>query len=227
MVACREAAGGNVQEFRADAKAEGDDIGVGGWLVHPDGPMSSKWFRLKLDRKTAPWAYRTGEPFRTIASLELFATLLCIKAFKLDAGDIAGGRVTLSGLTDNKGNSHVISRLMTVKFPLCAFLMEIAATLQRAESDLDLGWVPRDQNTKADELSNFDARHFNPELEVVMDRSVMDFILLDEFLEEGEKLYLKIAENKLAIKASAPLAPPIAKRRKRKPETRLRATHPW
>ena len=46
MVACQESENRNVQEFRADAKAEGDDIGVGGWLVHPDGPKCSKWFSL-------------------------------------------------------------------------------------------------------------------------------------------------------------------------------------
>ena len=88
-------------------------------------------------------------------------------------------------MTDNRGNNFVTAKLMTTKFPLSAFLMEIAATLQVAEAELELGWVPRDQNTEADELSNQDARNFHPDLEVKLDSDTLQFVLLDEFLEEG------------------------------------------
>jgi hypothetical protein len=73
MVACSHTADTKTIAFRADAKAEGDDVGLGGWCVDERGPEFSKWFKVKLDRKSAPWAFRSGEPFRTIASLELFA----------------------------------------------------------------------------------------------------------------------------------------------------------
>ena len=157
----------------------------------------------------------------------MFASLLCIKAFDLDTADFSGGRITLSGSTDNKGNSHVISKLMTTKFPLCAFLMEIAATIQIAEADIELGLVPRDQNTEADELSNFDSRNFSPELEVKLTSETTRFILLDEFLEEGERLYLEIEEQKEKARSTPPVVLQAAKKRKRKPDTRLRVTHPW
>ena len=72
---------------------------------------------------------------------------------------------TLSGSADNKGNSHAITKMMTTKFPLCAILMELAAQMQDKELNLQLHWVPRDQNTEADELSNFNASRFDPALE--------------------------------------------------------------
>jgi hypothetical protein len=63
--------------FHADAKAEGQEVVVGGWECLGETPPScARWFSLKLDRRTAPWAYARGEPFRSVVELELFATLL-------------------------------------------------------------------------------------------------------------------------------------------------------
>ena len=182
---------------------------------------------MRLNRKNAPWAFRSGEPFKTIASLELFATLLCLKAFGLCTKEFAGSRITLSGLTDNKGNSHVVARLLTTKCPLCAILMEIAATLQGAGSDLELEWIPREQNLEADELSNFDARNFTPSLEVKINAETVKFLLLDEFLDKGEQLYRSLEDMKEAAPPKAAAGGATSRKRKRKPETRLRATHPW
>ena len=82
--------------------------------------------------------------------------------FGLALPDRTDAAFTLSGSTDNKGNSHAIAKMMTTKFPLCAILMELAAQLQDKELNLQLHWVPRDQNTEADELSNFNAARFDP-----------------------------------------------------------------
>ena len=63
--------------FRLDAKAEGDTVAIGGWRTK--GNSSSKhaeWFAVSLTRKTAPWAFARGEPFRTIAALELLGVLV-------------------------------------------------------------------------------------------------------------------------------------------------------
>ncbi|CAL1146446.1 unnamed protein product [Cladocopium goreaui] len=48
----------------------------------------------------------------------------------------------------------VVARLLTTKFPLACFLMELALQLQRQEADLELFWLPRLQNEKADALTN-------------------------------------------------------------------------
>ena len=75
-----------VELFRADAKAQGADIVFGGWEVRSltagaIEPKNSRWFSLRLDRASAPWAYRGGDPFRVIAALEMMATLVCIMLF--------------------------------------------------------------------------------------------------------------------------------------------------
>ena len=62
-------------------KAEGELVTVGGYQTfHADGTQipheEAKWFFMKLDRCSAPWAFARGEPFRAIASLELLGTML-------------------------------------------------------------------------------------------------------------------------------------------------------
>ena len=224
MVKCKPADTVTNVEYRADAKAEGDDVGVGGWRVDPRGPEYSKWFALKLNRQNAPWAFRSGEPFRTIASLELFGTLLCIKLLAPQNSPSSKSTISVTAQTDNRGNSFAVAKLMTVKFPLCAFLMEISAHMQREDQELDLNWVPREQNCEADELSNMDTKRFREENRVECDLDQIQFIILPELLDEGERFYQLVEK----VKAAAP--PPTfapGMKRKRKPETRLRATHPW
>ena len=72
------------ERFRADAKAEGDVVGIGGWECRnrhgPVPAVEARWFAIHLDRTIAPWVFRRGEPFRQIASLELLGTFLCYLA---------------------------------------------------------------------------------------------------------------------------------------------------
>ncbi|CAL1153097.1 unnamed protein product, partial [Cladocopium goreaui] len=138
--------------FRADAKAEGEVICIGGWAIE-DGPdtKSCRWFSERLTRSNAPWAFLAGESFRAIASLELFATLVSLVLFKPACYK---GSMKISAGTDNLGNTHLIARLMSTKFPLCAILMEVAAVLMDGNHDLQLEWLPRLQNQEADNLTN-------------------------------------------------------------------------
>ena len=104
--------------FRADAKAEGQNVVVGGWECRGGvRPERARWFAITLDKRSAPWAFARGEPFRAIASLELFATLLCVVVFGSGWPAGASGTLVLQGLTDNRGNTFAVSKLMTSKFP--------------------------------------------------------------------------------------------------------------
>lgn len=214
-------------------------------MCSPDGPMFSHWFALTLDRKNAPWAYRAGEPFRSIASLELFASLLCVKLFFTDQLDPdADYTLVLTGETDNRGNSFAVNRLLTSKFPLCAFLMELAATLWKAGVDCELAWVPRLQNTEADELSNQIFRNFDERLRVPVELDKLHLIVLDQLLDEGEKLFGLVSQSPQQSEAkpkpqeaetkTVGIIPSFKRqqpnkgaKRKRRASTRLRVTHPW
>ena len=141
--------------FRADAKTEEQLVRVGGWECVGGRPASeARWFAVELNKSNAPWAFARGEPFRTIAALDFFGSLLCVVAFgdRWSAG--VCGTLAVSGITDNSGNSYVFSKLMTSKFPLLVVLMELAAQLAKREMVLSLDWVSRDQNEEADALTN-------------------------------------------------------------------------
>ena len=149
----------HVQEvFRTDARAEGEEVWIGGWALDHTELRYCRWFAERLDRKSASWVFASGESYRAIASLELLATFIGVVLFEAPSGTKLG--TSCSAGTDNLGNSHVVTRCMTTKFPLCAFNMELAAQLQSRGSELHLHWLPRLQNEQADQLTNGDFTGF-------------------------------------------------------------------
>ena len=77
-------------------------------------PARSPWFFVALDDTVAPWAYeRDSQPFRVIASLEALAVLVAVLTLTAPAsGASQRGSVMLPLLTDNRGNSFALTRLM-------------------------------------------------------------------------------------------------------------------
>ena len=174
----------------------------------------ARWFKVELGRATAPWAYKRGEPFRVIAALELLGTLLSIKVLMQDAtaGTAAGaaagtaakafGRISAGASTDNQGNRFILNKLMTTKFPLLAFVCEMASELEARNCLLDLGWVPRDQNQEADAITNNNLAEFCEDNELKVDLDKLEFKVLRELLELGDSFYAarekQVAEEKTA-----------------------------
>lgn len=125
--------------FRVDAKAEGDHIVVGGWEIGQAG-KKLRWFSVELNRKSAPWAYLRGEPFRNIALLELIAVVTAIILFGDDLADKGcRNQLTLSASTDNLGNMYVLQRFMSCKYPLSIVVMELARQLKVKGFEFVLG----------------------------------------------------------------------------------------
>ncbi len=58
-------------------------MAIGGWETFISGvdKAMAEWFSVDFNRKNAPWAFARGEPFRTIAALELYATLAAVVFF--------------------------------------------------------------------------------------------------------------------------------------------------
>ena len=68
--------------FRADAEAAGQTVRIGGWECRGETPpVRARWFAVTLDGANAPWAFSRGEPSRTIAAIELFASLISFMVF--------------------------------------------------------------------------------------------------------------------------------------------------
>ena len=101
-----------------DAKAEGVNVAIGGWRCKEGRPTRElEWFAVDLNRCTAPWAFARGEAFRTIASLGLFGALVSVMVL-LPVAEVrtaSVGLATLSCGTHNKGNSHLLDKLMTTQ----------------------------------------------------------------------------------------------------------------
>ena len=62
--------------------------------------------------------------------------------------------MSLTGYTDNQGNTFLLHRYTTSKFPLVVILIEMAEQLTAVGVGLALRWVPRLQNEEADALTS-------------------------------------------------------------------------
>ena len=110
---------------------------MGGYQTfHADGsPIphdEAKWFYLNLDRSSAPWAFARGEPFRAIASLELLGTMV---GMMLLVEESAGTEqyfacsLSVGSITDNNGNRYAVTKMLSTKWPLMAFLAKLSMQL--------------------------------------------------------------------------------------------------
>ena len=91
--------------------------------------------------------------------------------------------------TDNIGNRFVLSRLLTTKWPLVAFLCEISAQLELKQILFEMCWVPREQNEEADAITNSEVSWLNPDMRVASDLSCLPFLVLPDLLAKGEAFY--------------------------------------
>lgn len=203
--------------FRTDAKAEGNEVWIAGWALDSENTKQCRWFSERLDHVTAPWVYMAGEAYRQIASLELLATLAAVTLFGVPPGEACGFHC--SAATDNRGNSNLVSRLLTTKFPLCILLMELAAQLQDRGAELRLHWLPRLQNEEADSLTNGDYSRFDKRLRLRFDLRSFQGLVLQDLMRAGMDLYEEVRDSRAHKKAEG-----ISKRPK---HSSLRTTDPW
>ena len=213
-----------VELFRIDAKAEGDVVRLGGWdTSKTTNTKDAPWFRCNLDRSNAPWVYRRGEPFRTIASLELLAVLVAIMVLVPRGGEQRRALVVIRGTTDNRGNKFVVTKLLTSKWPGLAILAEIAEQLEMRDMLLDLDWVPRLQNPEADAITNDAVGGFSPEHEIEVDIQKLDFVMLHELLEQGEVFF----SNEFKSMSEAPELTDLERYGDKGKRIKLKQRDPW
>ena len=214
-------------DFRADARAEGEDVVIGGWLSQGGLlPAQAPWFSVRVTRHAFPWIWCRGEPGRNIAALELLGTLLCVVLF---AGKFTGSDIAITGLTDNKGNSQALLKMMTTKFPLSAVLMELAAWIPDISGGrgLSLMWVPRLQNVEADALSNEHFSDFDPSNRIHVDLTSIKWRVLPDMIKYGEDLLAKATKAKEEAAANAATTGSHVKKARKAAGNSLRDLDPW
>ena len=210
--------------FRSDAKAEGDVVVIGGWSVMSGlDTKQAAWFSMRLEKHQAPWIFEQ-EPFRLVATLELLASLV---GLMLLVPEEFGGRcseacIGIRASTDNQGNSRLMSRYLTTRFPLSLVLMEMVSQLRKRNLQLDLKWLVRDQNQPADDLTNERFGDFAPERRIEIRWEDLPFIALPQLFEQAQG-HKKLLEDVRKRKQAAGTAE-AQRVRQTKP---LRAREPW
>lgn len=184
--------------FRVDAMADKDEVAVGGWETYETvNPKEARWFHVVLNRRNAPFLFVKGEPFRTIASAELLGVTVAILVFGPSSRWRNGaGRVSITGFTDNLSNAFLLDRFLTTKFPLSLILMELAKLLEEFGLDLDLAWIPREQNEEADDLSKGRYERFDMNNRVEVEMENIPFRILRRMLKAATELDAEIKEKK-------------------------------
>jgi hypothetical protein len=202
MAECRSKAK-HREVFRLDAKAEGENVAIGGWRCREGRPTrEAECVAVTLNRRNAAWAFARGEAFRTIASLELLGALVSVLVLLPESEVVSAtsGLVALTCGTDNQGNSYVLDKLMTTKYPLGVILMELSCQLGLRRACLRARWIPRLQNEEADALTNGDFQHFDPKLRIPVSLDQLPFRVLNELFEEGETYVSELEHLKKAEK---------------------------
>ena len=213
--------------FRSDAKAEGGRAWIGGWEIREGCPVKgSRWFSLEITKEDAPWVYaKGGDPQRVIAALELLGSLLCIMLFDPDAKKTGRSNCMITGSTDNRGNSFIVRKLASTKWPIVALLIELSEQLRARKALLDLQWVPRGENTEADELTNQDYHSFDEADRINVCFKELQWRALPEILQVSGELYNDVCRQREERKSGK--AVPMVKRRKGPALGKLKWKDPW
>ena len=233
MMCCERPAEHLGEMFRLDAKAEGEKVAIGGWLVGETGnPKVAPWFSLVLTRATAPWAFARGDPFRTIAALELLGTLVSLVVLvpvEKRKGD-AAGLISLTCSTDNQGNSFLLDKMLTTRYPLGIVLMELAHQMKLRRMVLRARWLPRLQNQEADDLTNEEFRHFDPKRRIHVELKSLGLEVMDSLFSAGDEYMADLENARASEKRKEELRRQSGVQRAEKKAAKgakLRDTDPW
>jgi hypothetical protein len=201
--------------FKADAKGKADYVVLGGFEC-ASSLMQSRWYSLKVTSSQAPWLFTKGHGSRTIATIEMLASLICIHCFARPKETPYSGRIVVTGVTDNLGNSYIVRKGMSTKCPVAPVLMQLVKELSDRQLWLDLSWAPREQNVTADNLTNGLFHEFDLRNRVDLQWEKLELVFKDlmKFVKLGESFYSELAEVKAAGKLRGPQRPRLIRARK-------------
>ncbi|CAE7347510.1 unnamed protein product [Symbiodinium sp. CCMP2592] len=136
---------------RADAMAEGDRVGIGGWITTK---QSMAWFAeaWTMEEVRQTWPFLTKDAQRYIACFETLAQLaLAMTARERHA--LSQFSVCLPSQSDNTPSEAGINKLFTTSWPLSQFLQLIASWSSCHGVELQISHVAGAHNQWADDLS--------------------------------------------------------------------------
>lgn len=143
------------------------------------------------------------------------------------SGSEALGSVSFNCGTDNQGNSYLLDKLLTTKYPLGVVLMELAVQVGLRNATLRANWIPRLQNEEADALTNSEFHHFDLSKRIEVDLEKLGFVVMNDFFAVGDTYLAELAELKASEKERKARAPQMDRPQKRRHSDTLREKDPW
>ena len=191
----------------ASGKRGGGRCGIGGWFCQGEvEKASAAWFMYEFSPSSLPWAFdRDEDSSRRISALELLGTAVYVKMVirllsrcHCDGSQPVSLGLIIPGCTDNQGNSHILAKLYSRRWPASAVLMEVAHDLQVHDVSVEVKFMPRELNTWADALANGDSSGFSAENRFSPDLADPSFWqVLPRLLSLGTEMgYIASAEEK-------------------------------
>ena len=217
-----------VEQFRTDAKATDAAAWIGGWeTAGGTDTFGARWFSLEILPDVFPWVFIKKDPKRVIAALELLATIVAVIYFG-KKGTIKGC-TTIRGGTDNKANTFVAAKLLSTKFPLTILVMELIAQLRVKGCQVQLDWVPREDNVPADDLTNSDFSKFSPANRLEFRPQDIPLLVLPQLQVASTELFLQLQKEKadLTLAKTTGITSSTWGQPKLKPTDRLKWRSPW
>ena len=132
-----------------------------------------------------------------------------------DAGVL--GSVSFTCGTDNQGNSYLLDKLMTTKYPLGMVLVEVACQLGLRNAILRANWLPRLQNEEADALTNSDFRHSSVARRIPVKLDELQFVVLNDLFPTGDAYITALEALKAQAKRTRETSAPVPAKRSKKP----------
>ena len=215
--------------FKSDAKAENGRATIGGWECRNNTPTKkARWFFVELFSTTTPWVFqKAGDPGRVIATLELLGTLLCLAVFDYESTREHLGIITVSGTTDNQGNSLALQKFMTTKWPLAPMMIEMTEQLRKRKLELHLTWERRDKNVEADAITNECFELFEESNRIHVDFPSFPWLVLDKAMVWSKEVYDITQAAKVKVPKDKLLPTRVWQRKRTAANKRLRCTDPW
>jgi hypothetical protein len=216
------------EKFRTDAKATDTAAWIGGWeTAGSTDTLGARWFSLEILPDVFPWVFIKKDPKRVIAALELLATIVAVIYFG-KKGTIKGC-TTIRGGTDNKANTFVATKLLSTKFPLTILVMELIAQLRVKGCQVQLDWVPREDNVPADDLTNSDFSKFSPANRLDFRPQDIPLLVLPQLQVASTELFLQLQKEKadLAFAKTTGITSSTWGQPRLKPTDRLKWRSPW
>ena len=138
----------------ADARADGDLVGIGGFIEWPSRQISwfsQSWRVPDLSSLGVPLQVPARQDITCYETLAQLGLILCLRSVV----PLARWTVRLRTLSDNTGAEAGINKLYSSAFPLSVFLKRLSMLACMTGIELDVFHIPGEKNDDADLLSRW------------------------------------------------------------------------